>query len=264
MIDKSAIRIRPYTEADRDQVHETLFLGFSLVSDRIFQKTVRHRSTALSIFVKSLTYTLVLELLLVTLSVVNNNSTTGTGTGTGVGGMMGDFRALQEALMEPTTVQGMVGQFMKPSFMLLGAGITVLVTLATVYSIYSKSQKETQTYIQSCLEEDLGDIVGYYQKDVSTVEKQDKDSKANGNNTGQQQKKKNRSQFWLHASNLTRNWSWAASPSTTWHSTPNPFSPSTSNKVLPPLLSNSPQNSMPSYAVSQSTPTTVVSVSPNS
>lgn len=199
MIDKSAIRIRPYTKEDRDQVHEMLFLGFSMVGDRIFQKTVRHRSTALSILAKSLTYTLVIELLLVTLSAVNNNSTTGTGTGTGVGGMMGDFKALQEALMEPTNVQGMVGQFLKPSFMLLGAGITILVTLVTVYSMYSYNMKDTQTYIQGCLEDDLGDIVAYYQKDVSTVEKQDKDSKANGNKTGhqQQQQKKNRSQFWV-------------------------------------------------------------------
>ncbi|KAF9323881.1 hypothetical protein BGZ91_003286 [Linnemannia elongata] len=198
MIDKSAIRIRPYTEADRDQVHETLFLGFSMVGDRIFQKTVRHRNTAFSILAKSLTYTLVLEFLLVTLFAVNNNnSNTGTGSGTSVGGMMGDFRVLREALMEPTTVQGMVGQFLKPSFLLLGAGITVLVTLATVYSMYSSNQKETQTYIQGCLDEDLGDIVAYYQKDVSIVEKQDKDSKANEHKTGQQQKKKNRSQFWV-------------------------------------------------------------------
>ncbi|KAF9133753.1 hypothetical protein BGX30_012182 [Mortierella sp. GBA39] len=193
MIDKSAIRIRPYTEADRDQVHETLFLGFSTVGDRIVQKTVRHRTTALSILIKSLTYTLVFELLLVTLSAVSNNSTTGAR----VGGMMGDFTALQGALMEPTTIQGMVGQFLKPSFLLLGAGITVMVTLATVYSIYSRNMKETQTYIQGCLDEDLGDIVAYYQKDVSTVEKQDKDSKANGNKTGQQTMKKNRSQFWV-------------------------------------------------------------------
>ncbi|KAG9067957.1 hypothetical protein KI688_011548 [Linnemannia hyalina] len=193
MVDKSAIRIRPYTEADRGQVHETLFLGFSMVGDRIVQKTVRHRTTALSILTKSVIYTLVLELLLVTLSAVGNNSTTGTG----IGGMMGDFTALQEALMEPTTVQGMVGQFLKPSFLLLGAGITVLVTLATLYSIYSRNLKETQAYIQGCLDEDLGDIVAYYQKDVSTVEKQDKDSKANGNKTGQQTKKKNRSQFWV-------------------------------------------------------------------
>lgn len=110
---------------------------------------------------------------------------------------MGDFRVLREALMEPTTVQGMVGQFLKPSFLLLGAGMTVLVTLATVYSMYSSNQKETQTYIQGCLDEDLGDIVAYYQKDVSIVEKQDKDSKANEHKTGQQQKKKNRSQFWV-------------------------------------------------------------------
>ncbi|KAK3837090.1 MAG: hypothetical protein JOS17DRAFT_733077 [Linnemannia elongata] len=198
MIDKSAIRIRPYTNADRDQVHETLFLGFSMVGDRIFQKTIRHRSTALSILAKSVTYTLIIELLLVTLSAVNSNPTTGTGPGTGIAGMVGDFRALMDALMEPTTVQGMVGQFLKPSFILLGAGITVLVTLATVYSMYSSNEKDTQTYIQGCLEDDLGDIAAYYQMDVSTVEKQDKDSKANGNKTGQhQQQKKNRSQFWV-------------------------------------------------------------------
>ncbi|KAF9151378.1 hypothetical protein BG015_006766 [Linnemannia schmuckeri] len=191
MIDKSAIRIRPYTEADRDQVLETLFLGFTTVGDRIFQKTVRHRTTALSILAKSLTYTLVLELLLVTLSAVNNSTTR---TGKGAGGVLEDFRTLQEALMEPTTIQGMVGQFLKPSFILLGAGITVLVTLATVYSIYSSNQKDTQIYFQGCLEEDLGDIVAYYQKDVSPVEKQDKDKTGNRSATTP---KKNRSQFWV-------------------------------------------------------------------
>ncbi|KAG0286528.1 hypothetical protein BGZ96_009367, partial [Linnemannia gamsii] len=122
MIDKTAIRIRPYQEADRDQVLETLFSGFSMVGDRNFQKTVRHRSTALAILAKSLIYTLVLELAIVTLSAVNNFQ----GNGTVSGGVMRDFKALQEALMEPTTVQGMVGQFLKPSFMLLGAAMTVL------------------------------------------------------------------------------------------------------------------------------------------
>ncbi|KAF8945473.1 hypothetical protein BGZ47_002537 [Haplosporangium gracile] len=192
MIDKLAIRIRPYTEADRDQVLETLYLGFSTVGDRIFQKTIRHRATVLSILTKSLTYTLVFELLLATLSAVNNSTTR---TGKGARGVLGDFRTLQEALMESVTVQGMVDQFLKPSFILLGAGITVLVTLATVYSLYSSNQGVTQSYFQGCLDEDLGDIGAYYQKDISPVEKQDKDK--TGDKKSATTPKKNRSQFWV-------------------------------------------------------------------
>lgn len=201
MIDKTAIRIRPYQEADHDQVLETLFSGFTMVGDRIFQKTVCHHSTALAILAKSLLYTLVFELAIVTLSAVNSQ-----GTGIGTGGVMGDFKALQEALMEPTTIQGVVGQFLTPSFMLLGAAVTVLVTLATVYSIYSSNQKDTDSYIQGCLDEDLGDIVAYYQKDVPTSPPSaatidSKEIKTSGyrktNTTTATTPKKNRSQFWV-------------------------------------------------------------------
>ncbi|KAG0317614.1 hypothetical protein BGZ97_005129 [Linnemannia gamsii] len=198
MIDKAAIRIRPYQEADRDQVLETLFLGFSMVGDRIVQKTIRHRSTVLGILAKSLLYTLLLELAIVTLSAINNSQ------GSGTGGVVEDFKALQEALMEPTTIQGMVSQFLKPSFMLLAAGMTVLVTLATVYSIYSNNEKETEKYIQGCLDEDLGDIVAYYQKDVpssppsaATIDSKEIETSRNRKTKSATTPKKNRSQFWV-------------------------------------------------------------------
>ncbi|KAG0281515.1 hypothetical protein BGZ95_002757 [Linnemannia exigua] len=206
MIDKSAIRVRPYREADKDQVLETLFLGFSMVGDRIFQKTVRARSTALSILAKSLTYTLVVELALVTLSAVNspsssssNNIDNNSGSNVTLSGqsILDNFKAMYEALMEPASVQSMVTQFLQPSFILIGVVITVLVTLATIYSIYSNNQLETETYIQGCLDEDLGDIVSYYQKDVPVDVTDKQQDKAGNKGTTRAKTKKNRSQFWV-------------------------------------------------------------------
>ncbi|KAF9125735.1 hypothetical protein BGW39_007185 [Mortierella sp. 14UC] len=221
MIDKSAIRIRPYQEQDKDQVHETLFLGFSMVGNRIFQKSVLARSTALSILAKSLLYTLVVELALVSFSTVNsygsssssnaasiNNTSNGTsnsdGNGNGNGNatwikenILDNFKALYEALMEPASVQGMVTQFLQPSFILIGASITVLTTLATIWTIYSNNERETETYVQSCLDEDLGDIVAYYQKDVVVPEEQQQYKTAGNKDTTRTKTKKNRSQFWV-------------------------------------------------------------------
>ncbi|KAF9107054.1 hypothetical protein BGX29_007560 [Mortierella sp. GBA35] len=189
MIDKKAIRIRPYCKDDKEQVLETLALGFSLVGDRIFQSTVRSRSTVLSILAKSLTYTLVLELAIVTLSTVNTSSPSSSGHS-----VLKEFRALQEVLMRPESVQGLVDQFLKPSFILLGAVTTLLVTLSTIYSIYRSNLKDTEMYLQGCIDEDLGDITAYYQEDVVAVtsEKQDKTNKKKTTTTT----RKNRSQFW--------------------------------------------------------------------
>ncbi|KAK3847745.1 MAG: acyl-CoA N-acyltransferase [Linnemannia gamsii] len=202
MIDKSAIRVRPYTEADKDQVLETLFLGFNMVGDRIFHKTVRARSTALSILAKSLIYTLVVELALVTLSAVNNPSSNiidnnvGSNATWGEQSVLDNFKALYEALMEPASVQGMVTQFLQPSFIVIGLVITVLVTLATIYSIYSSNQRDTEIYIQGCLDDDLGDIVSYYQKEVP-VDVTDKQDKSGDEEMTKTKTRKNRSQFWV-------------------------------------------------------------------
>ncbi|KAG0220437.1 hypothetical protein BGX33_000112 [Mortierella sp. NVP41] len=190
MIDKKAIRIRPYCKDDKEQVLETLALGFSLVGDRIFQSTVRSRSTVLSILAKSLTYTLVLELAIVTLSTVNISSPSSSGHS-----VLEEFRALQEVLMRPESVQELVDQFLKPSFILLGAVITLLVTLSTIYSIYRSNLKDTEMYLQGCIDEDLGDITAYYQEDIVAVtsEKQEKTNKKKKTTTT----RKNRSQFWV-------------------------------------------------------------------
>ncbi|KAF9899564.1 hypothetical protein EC991_008617 [Linnemannia zychae] len=205
MIDKSAIRIRPYQEQDKEQVHETLFLGFSMVGSRILQKTVRAHSTALSILAKSLLYTLVAELAIVAFSTANNSSSTSYKSGNDESNStlrvkenaLGNFKALYEALMEPASVKEMIAQFVQPSFVLIGVGITVLTTLASVWTLYSNNERDTETYIQSCLDEDLGDIVTYYQKDVVVTENQHQDKAAGNKHTTGTKTKKNRSQFWV-------------------------------------------------------------------
>jgi ribosomal protein S18 acetylase RimI-like enzyme len=100
---------------------------------------------------------------------------------------MGTFKALYETLMEPTSFQMMASQFLRPSFILIGVAVTILTTLATIWNAYSTNERDTETYIQGCLEDDLGDIVAYYQQDKAV---------GNEDTTGTR-KMKNRSQFWV-------------------------------------------------------------------
>ncbi|KAF9932741.1 hypothetical protein FBU30_007391 [Linnemannia zychae] len=195
MIDKSAIRIRPYKAEDREQVLEALYAGFSMVGDRLFQKTISSKSTIFTILAKSFSFALLVEIALVTLSSIAKSSPESEMSSTsGYFALFQDFKSLQSLLMEPTTVQTMAYQLLRPKFALIGLAVMFLAALSMVYSIFVETQKSTDTYYQSCMEEDLGDIVAYYQKNIpnpsaaTDAEKQDQASIKG---------KKNRSQFWV-------------------------------------------------------------------
>src|SRR5690606_20263138 len=64
VINKEAIRIRPYTKDDYDQVADILYAGFAVVGDRQFKHTIKHYTIALGIFLKSVIYTTLIELAL--------------------------------------------------------------------------------------------------------------------------------------------------------------------------------------------------------
>ncbi|KAG0209647.1 N-acetylaspartate synthetase [Mortierella sp. GBA30] len=166
-IDKSAIRIRPYAEGDHDQVIDMILTGLNTVGDRIFHRILKHKSTAISILTKSIIYTLLLEIAIVTYS--NSSSSLFT---------LEDLRVLQETLMRPESAQDLILRFLKPSFLLLWTIVSLIVASTTILGLYRHSIRDNQKYIQSCFEDDLQDIAGYYQS-----------SSLNG--------KKNHSQFWV-------------------------------------------------------------------
>ncbi|KAG0250620.1 hypothetical protein BG011_008204 [Mortierella polycephala] len=169
-INKEAIRIRPYTKDDYDQVASILYAGFSIVSDRQFKHTVKHYTTALSILLKSVIYTTLIELALLA---YDNLSTLSS---------METIHTLQESLMKPESAQDLILQFIKPSFLILWVFVTIVVALTTLVATYKQLTGTLADYIQGSFEDDLADIPAYYQSSQTA---------------GKNKSKKNRSQFWV-------------------------------------------------------------------
>ncbi|KAF9968036.1 hypothetical protein BGZ70_007048 [Mortierella alpina] len=186
-IDKSAIRIRPYVEDDYDQVMDFLVQGFNTVGERILARTIKRPSTALSILTQSITYTLLIELALTALT----NAPTSTGSSAL---SVENLRSLHETLMKPESVQDLILRFLKPSFLLLWCIVSLIVAGTTLARIYRKCVSSNRDYIQSCFNDDLQDIQGYYQSSMQDSTPPSDDQKKGNNKTS---KKKNRSQFWV-------------------------------------------------------------------
>ncbi|KAF8928068.1 acyl-CoA N-acyltransferase [Dissophora ornata] len=177
-VDSSAIRIRPYTKEDDDQVAEILFQGFNTASDPLFFHRVKHYSTALTIFTKSILYTSLLELAL-TAYTSSSNSAADPLPFSFKGLSMDAFHGFSEALMRPESAQSLIFQFLKPSFIIIWVIVTLIVASTTLVDIHRWSVRITEKFIESSFKDDLADIHQYYQTQSST----------NG--------KKNRSQFWV-------------------------------------------------------------------
>ncbi|KAF9178913.1 hypothetical protein BGZ51_007367 [Haplosporangium sp. Z 767] len=169
-IDKNAIRIRPYSKDDHDQIVNILYAGFTIVGDRQFEHRAKHYTTALSILLKSVIYTTLIELALLA---YGNSSTLSS---------METIHSLQESLMKPESAQDLILQFLKPSFLILWALVTVIVALTTLAVIYRQSTGNVMDYIQGSFEDDLADIPAYYQSSQAV---------------GKNKNKKNRSEFWV-------------------------------------------------------------------
>ncbi|KAF9573475.1 hypothetical protein EC968_008451 [Mortierella alpina] len=183
-IDKSAIRIRPYVEEDYDQVIDFLVGGLHTVGERILSRSLRRPSTAISILLQSLTYTLLIELALTALA----NAPTSTPTSVL---SLENLRSLHETLLKPESVQDLILSFLQPSFLFLWFIVSLIVAGTTLAMVYRKCIAGNREYIEGCFKDDLQDIPGYYQSSMqeSTTPKKD--------NNSSEKKKKNRSQFWV-------------------------------------------------------------------
>ncbi|CAO3568410.1 unnamed protein product [Mortierella alpina] len=186
-IDKSAIRIRPFIEEDYDQVVDILVQGFNTVGERILARSIKRPSTALSILAQSITYTLLIELALTALA---NAPTSSTSTALS----LENLRSLHETLLKPESVQDLILRFLKPSFLLLWCIVSLIVAGTTLARIYRKCVSSNREYIQGCFKDDLQDIQGYYQSSMQESSTPSDDQKGNSNKNN---KKKNRSQFWV-------------------------------------------------------------------
>ncbi|KAF9940376.1 hypothetical protein BGZ75_004140 [Mortierella antarctica] len=180
-IDKSAIRIRPYVEEDHDQVMDFLVGGLSTVGERIHSRTMRRPSTAISILVQSTAYTLLIELALTALA---NAPTSPSSPALS----LDTLRSLHETLLKPESVQDLIHSFLKPSFFFLWIIVSLIVAGTTLAMIHRKCVAGNREYIQGCFKDDLQDIPGYYQSSTTPS-----DGKRDNSNN----KKKNRSQFWV-------------------------------------------------------------------
>ncbi|KAF9290667.1 hypothetical protein BGZ68_006382 [Mortierella alpina] len=184
-IDKSAIRVRPYVEEDYDQVMDFLIGGLYTVGERILSRSIKRPSTAISILVKSITYTLLIELALTALA---NSPTSASSSALS----LENLRSLHETLLKPESVQDLILSFLKPSFLYLWCIVSLIVAGTTLVMIYRKSVAGNREYIEGCFKDDLQDIQGYYQSSMDTPTTPT-DGKQGNNN----KQKKNRSQFWV-------------------------------------------------------------------
>ncbi|KAF9913657.1 N-acetyltransferase 8 [Lobosporangium transversale] len=189
MIDNSEILIRPYKAEDHEQVVPIILKGFHWVDYPIFLSKAKHRSTILSILIKSFIYTALIELALVAFINTRHNSfVSGPSPSSPPLSSLFSFTRLSfgrlkdvaETLTRPGSTQGIILQFIKPSTVLIWALVTIVVTLITLMGIYRWTLGIGQEYITNCFNDDLGDIQGYYQSQSFATKG-----------------RKNRSQFWV-------------------------------------------------------------------
>ncbi|KAG0366802.1 hypothetical protein BC939DRAFT_462149 [Gamsiella multidivaricata] len=174
-IDKSAIRIRPYVEADNDQVVQILLQGFDVVTAPVFRKQATHPKTILSILTKSVIYASLIELAL--FAYANSKSSVSSPSMAGLSAE--DLRSFWESLTKPESAQSLILHFVKPSLLIVWVMVSVVVAVTTFVGIYRMCLAGTAEYIEGCFKDDLSDIQGYYQSQKSTGGK------------------KNRSAFWV-------------------------------------------------------------------
>ncbi|KAI8595684.1 hypothetical protein EDD21DRAFT_390547 [Dissophora ornata] len=172
-IDKKSIRIRPYVEEDHDQVIQMLLQGFTTIDYPIFRRKAKQTSTLLSILFKSIIYTSLIELALVAYSSSSTSPSSFTGTSQEY------LRSFSEMFTKPESAQSLILQFLQPSFLVVWALVSLTVAATTLVQTYQWALASNAEYVEGCFKDDLGDIQGYYQSQVST----------NG--------KENRSQYWV-------------------------------------------------------------------